>query len=556
MKFKELTDSDKEYIKKIYWDKNLSWEDKMDILGDFIGKGSRTVRNWVKKLGLTEKEESESPELKQAKQRKFDKSKKRFLITWAQNDTPVHLRFFENMKAYAKEINADIHVIAGRYKNPTSVFTDKHHETWSDYVTPYLDAARHDIHRYVSIMSDVKVQPTAVNPMTGMQGMSAENSCIFGSPKVQMQMIPVLESAKPKMMLTTGACTLPNYTDSKAGKKGEFHHQLGFAIVEIKDKEIFFVRQVTADDNGDFMDLYYDVSFKGTEVAIKFESGNDKFDWIQAHCGAKPVELSGEHKIKRVKKIEACVLGDLHAGHHDPEVLKSTHDMLDKIKPKHVVLHDVFDGYSISHHDMKDPIAQYAKEIHGKNDLSKEIDEMYEVLDEFKRYDSVVIARANHDDFADRWVKNSDWKKQPTPKNNLLYARFMQLMMEEVKERPHDPRGVIPLLLLDDYPEFKTLGRRDSFKIMGWEVGLHGDIGANGSRGSLQQYRRLNTKVIVGHYHSPMRYDGAIAVGTSTHLRVGYNLGPSSWLQSHVIIHKNGKAQHINFIEGEFTTFE
>jgi hypothetical protein len=66
----------------------------------------------------------------------------------------------------------------------------------------------------------------------------------------------------------------------------------------------------------------------------------------------------------------------------------------------------------------------------------------------------------------------------------------------------------------------------------------------------------LNTKIVVGHYHSPGRKDGALAVGTSTHLRVGYNEGPSSWLQSHVIIHNDGRAQHINFIDGEFTTFK
>jgi hypothetical protein len=45
-------------------------------------------------------------------------------------------------------------------------------------------------------------------------------------------------------------------------------------------------------------------------------------------------------------------------------------------------------------------------------------------------------------------------------------------------------------------------------------------------------------------------------VGTSTRMRVGYNIGPSSWLQSHVIIHKDGRAQHINFIEGQYTTFK
>ena len=133
-------------------------------------------------------------------------------------------------------------------------------EFWHDDFLPYLDANRHDIHKYVSILSDIKIQPTAVNPMTGLQALSGINSCIFGSPKVQMEMIPVLEGNKPKMVLTTGAATKKNYTDSKSGKTGEFHHTFGFVIVEIKDDETFFIRQVTADDKtGNFTDLYYRV---------------------------------------------------------------------------------------------------------------------------------------------------------------------------------------------------------------------------------------------------------------------------------------------------------
>jgi hypothetical protein len=66
----------------------------------------------------------------------------------------------------------------------------------------------------------------------------------------------------------------------------------------------------------------------------------------------------------------------------------------------------------------------------------------------------------------------------------------------------------------------------------------------------------LNTKIIVGHYHAPGRKDGALAVGTSTHLRVGYNNGASPWLQSHVLIHNDGKTQHINFINSEYTTLK
>src|SRR5690606_36858083 len=101
-------------------------------------------------------------------------------------------------------------------------------------------------------MSDIKIQPTAVKPMTGFDSISGDNSCVFGHPKIQMKTISVLDNADPKMMLTTGACTVKNYTDSKAGQKGEFHHSLGFVIVEIKNKDVFFVRQVSAEDNGDF----------------------------------------------------------------------------------------------------------------------------------------------------------------------------------------------------------------------------------------------------------------------------------------------------------------
>jgi hypothetical protein len=397
-------------------------------------------------------------------------------------------------------------------------------EHWDAKVLKYLDANRHDIHKYVSILSDIKIQPTAVNPMTGLQGLSGINSCVFGSPKVQLEMIPVLDGNKPKMMLTTGAITKKNYTDSKSGKLGDFHHTFGFVIVEIKDDETFFVRQVTADDKtGDFTDLYYRVDKNG---------------------------------VNRIDEISAIVYGDIHYGHHDQKVLDATMGMLDKITPKHVILHDVFDGNSISHHEMKDPFIQYGKEMNGTNDLEKEIELMMNGLASFEKFENVVIVRSNHDDFLDRWLKNEDWKKQPTFKNSRLYMKFSDILLKQYGEDPYNVKGVIPFIINERFPKFNTLGRSSSYIVKGWELGQHGDHGSNGSRGSLLQFRKLNTKIIVGHYHSPGRKDGALAVGTSTKMRVGYNVGPSSWLQSHVIIHKDGRAQHICFIDGEYTTFE
>lgn len=558
MKFKSLTQENKDFIKKTYLDKSLTFNDRLTALAEYTGRSMRTVQTWISKLGLTEKSVEESPEFVKAQKKQFNKRKKKFIITWAQNNTPVDERFLRNLEAYADHINAAIHVIAGRYKNPTSIFQDRKHDVWDKKVQKYLDAARHDVHKYCSIMSDVKIQPTAVNPMTGMQGMSGINSCIFGSPKVQMEMIPVLHGCKPKMMMTTGACTVKNYTDSKAGKKGEFHHTLGFAIVEIKDDDTFFARQVMADNDGNFIDLYNEVEFEGEKIQLEFETVMEKLEWVTENLGADPYEWVGDSKMRTVDHIEACIFGDIHYGYEDDEVMNRSFELLAKLNPKHVVLHDVFDGSSISHHDIKDPFAQYRKEVKNKNSLKEEIEYMLNELEKFEEFENVVIVRSNHDDFLDRWLKNQDWKKQSTTKNSMEYMEYSQILLKQYAEADElvDIKGVIPELINQKYPEYITLKSNDSYIVKGWELAQHGHVGAHGTRGAFNQFRKLNTKIITGHTHTPGRKDGAVSVGTSTRLRIDYNIGPSAWLQSHAIIHKNAKVQHINFIDGEFTTMK
>lgn len=142
---------------------------------------------------------------------------------------------------------------------------------------------------------------------------------------------------------------------------------------------------------------------------------------------------------------------------------------------------------------------------------------------------------------------NSDWKCNI--KNSAEYIGFTKVLLENKA-----PKGIVPFILNRNFPDVTVLGRDESFKVKKWELGVHGDIGQNGSKGCLQQFRKLNTKIVVGHYHSPERKDGALSVGTSTKLRLDYNIGASNWLQSHVIIHNDGKAQHIIFIDGQCTT--
>ena len=63
-------------------------------------------------------EDSES--FKTASKRELS-NKKYYIITWEQNETPIHQELYSNILAYKEFLNAEMSVILGRYKNPTSV---------------------------------------------------------------------------------------------------------------------------------------------------------------------------------------------------------------------------------------------------------------------------------------------------------------------------------------------------------------------------------------------------------------------------------------------------
>ena len=473
---------------------------------------SGLLRSKRKKDGV---ENFDSKEFIDARKREYDKRRKTFIITYAQNATPVHSNFFRNIEAYAKYLNAGLHVIAGRYKNPTSIWSNnnKGDEYWDNKVVKYLDANRHNIHKHLQILSDVKVPPTASNPLSGLNSVSGLESCIIGHPRQHLKSLPILAGYPHKLLLSTGACTVENYTDSKAGKKGEFHHTLGFIIIEL-DGEHFHVRQISADDKGNFYDL-----FKRVKNGI----------------------------VKKNKKgCEAAILGDIHVTHNDPKATSKFFSLLNYMKPNHTIIHDLLDCESISHWDTKDPFRMMQKEEGDLWDMQKEIDLMLKWTEAHLKY-NLVIVRSNHDDMFDRWLKLSDWRKI---NNKRVYLNSAKILADEPVAQE---KGVLSYIVENAFGnKVKTLGLDDSYRVLGWELGMHGHIGANGSRGSANQFKLMNTKTITGHTHQPIKLDGHMSVGTMTHLRVGYNKGLSSWMQTNILIYPDGKAQHLHFVNGKY----
>ena len=456
---------------------------------------------------------AESSELFQDAKQRETEDKQTFLISWAQNATPIHKNFMKNLKAYANDLDAGLHIVAGRYSNPTSVFADKDQDWWSPEVVPYLDAARHNIHKYMQILSDVKIPPTASTPLSGLNSITGLESCIVGHPRQQVKSLPIFDGYPCKLLMSTGACTVANYTDSKSGKKGEFHHSIGFTIVEL-DGENFHVRQVSADEKGNFYDLFKRVK-------------NGKV-------------------LENVEGCEAAILGDIHIAHNDEKATAVSFKLLDEMKPNHTMLHDIVDCESISHHEEQDPFRVMQKEDNGTGDLKKELEIMLQWAEARLKYNLVVV-RSNHDDFLDRWLKTTDWRKDRN-KRMFLYGANI-LANQAVAQK----KGVISYLLDNAFgDQIKTLGLDDSYRVLGWELGVHGHVGANGSRGSANQYKQMNTKMVTGHTHSPSRQDGHMCVGTLSGLRVGYNKGASSWMHANALIYPDGKAQLVYIVGGKY----
>lgn len=457
----------------------------------------------------------EPKQYKDATKRKLNKSKY-YLITWAQNNTPIHKEFWANLQAYSKFLGAEIHVVLGRYRNPVTLNGIDSEEFWDKEVLPYADAHRHNIHKNLQLLSDIKVQPTASSPLSSLEGVSGQQSCIIGHPKRQFKVIASLEGIEQKMMFTTGAVTQRNFTDSKAGKKGEFHFSYGFVIVEIKDKDVFFIRQVSANNDGTFTDLIHKVK---------------------------------DSSVTKIKSIEYYNVGDRHNGVHCLLVEKQQEKLLNYFKPKHTIVHDITDGYSVNAHIEKDPIAKYQQYIEGKNLIKQEIDNLFGWVDRWLKYNLVCIS-SNHQDWFDRYIRYQDWKKDIA--NAMEYIEFSKILLSGKA-----PNGIIAYLLKQKYSnKIKIVSRNDSFKINKISH-HHGDFGINGAKGSAMSFKKLSTKQDIGHGHTPFVEEGVYGLGTSTELRLGYNLGASNWKQADIICHKDSKRQHIIFqgSKKEFTTF-
>jgi len=449
-----------------------------------------------------------------------------FVITCAQNGTPKHADFWKALEQYCNHRSAGLFVIPIRYKNPTSRWTAAQEgaDVW-DVPSKYLLNTRLNLCKNLEVLGDIRTQPTASSPLDGFEAITAGESGILGHTKLQLRTVATPQGRLPKILTTTGACTVPNYTDSKAGKLGEFHHTLGAAVVEVRGNT-FHLRQLNAHKSGTFYDL-------------------ETFYGAGGHSQAAERPLS-------------LTLGDTHVRAVDPAVERATDEMAQVLRPLNIVWHDLCDGYAFNHHLVKSPFAPIERAAIGAASIRQEVWDSFEyVLKHTPRDATGIIVPSNHNDFLQKWIEMNDWRLVPplerefyletalalsrlAAKGDGFHAEKLNAFIYWAKQRFANAKNVRVL----EYDESCMLGEI--------EHGLHGHKGPNGARGTLKNLRRIGVKTNSGHAHSPGIDEGAYRAGTSTRLRLGYNSGPSSWLNTHILTYANSKRTLINIINGEW----
>jgi len=451
---------------------------------------------------------------------------RRYVVTYAQNATGLHDDFWAALLQFADHRDAKILVVGGMYKNPTSPWEaqeDVGFRWWDPRVEPFRISGPVRLAAHL-VVESTSIQPTAVTPLTGFEAFTGRATTIFGHPKIQLTCVATTERGAARILATTGACTLQNYSQSKAGAKGHKHHVFGAAYLEVDREERVFVRQINAEADGSFIDLEERFTPHGVEPA--------------------PAPL-------------ALVLGDVHLDVRDEPTenayLWGDSGVAKTLRPAQVLAHDLLHFGRRSHHSRNDPDHRFDTYLNGMDPVEEEVDDAVAWLDRLHEETGadVVVVASNHDEAFDRWLREGDVRNDPA---NAKYFHRMRAAQLEAREREGH---WVPAFELAYREKGRGQGvrfheRDEPLRIADIECSQHGDKGLNGARASLASFAKLGERVIVGHSHTPGIRDGAYQVGVVGAYDQGYNAGPSSWRHASALIYANGKRTLIFAVDGRW----
>lgn len=467
---------------------------------------------------------------------------KRYLFTSAQNGTKLPKSLWQNIKVLAEHYDAQIHVARFTYiKSGLGARGDKARVLkkerlyggvdlwWDKELEPYFSDERLEVAPGLVWCGEMNILPTAVNPLSGLQVYTGRKSGIFPHVKIAMESIPSMRDDPTKFNYTTGAITMRNYIQRKAGLKAEFHHCYGALLVEVDSDGDWFCRQINADSTGTIYDL--DVRVKNGEVTTD-------------------------------NRLEAITWGDVHVAQIDTSIEKLAWDkggILDTLRPKEQHFHDVLDFRGRSHHELKNPYAMFKHHISGDENVR---DEVFNVgsffINSYRPWCKGVVMDSNHHTHLGRWLQEQNGLKDPV---NAEYWIAMQARVYALlrKGAPINYlKEALKLASLADIDRLALFMNEDDSYIIcpdasgGIECNIHGHNGVSGSRGTPNQFAKMGRKANTAHTHKAGILDGVYTNGTCAILNPDYVRGPGAWSHTLTATYRNGKRALITMYNGKW----
>lgn len=456
---------------------------------------------------------------------------KRAIVFAVQNATPAHKEFWQIIRNKARRDKREIFAIPLRYKNPTSTWTgsQSNAEHWAAEFSEVMWSRRLPFNDNLTLFADVPTQPTAARPLSSFDAVSGPNSAIYGHTKLESTIVPVPSGKMGKLLTTTGAATVPNYTLTKLGKVGEFHHSLSALLVDMDGDGKFYVRQ-----------FHYSTTHNS------------------ATDGVMGLTYHPNGRCSKAPRPLALGCGDIHVDYIDPAVWAATEELIERLQPKAVVLPDLLDSYAVNPHHLKDPFIGAAKFDAGRHDIRAEVQRAIgwtnQRAADFNKIDWLVQA-SNHNDMLRRFMaRDFDWRVDHANSEfgleTALYMRRNAKITEKGAEYP-DPLHYW-FRQMGAEKNVRLLDLDESFAPGGIEHGLHGDIGANGAKGSRKAFAHMGNKSVTFHTHSDYIYEGNYGAGTKTRLRLEYNHGLNGWTNADVLTQWDSKRQIVRYIDGKY----
>jgi hypothetical protein len=432
-----------------------------------------------------------------------------YVVTSVVNGIPIAPKVLESLEGYCADKGYQLIVMGIDYAYSSGA--DEVGDKVNPRVVDYLLTDELVLNNKVRLLGNLQLSPTAENPLTGLNPLTRGLTTIVPHTQLALESIANSPSERAIFLYSTGAITQAIYSDTKAGHKAKFHHSISGLVVEFDSDNNFYIRTLPIDKNANIFDLGYCYPASG----------------------------------KVSPAISNLVLGDSHVGYVDKDNDQAIRKLIENLPLKEsLVLHDVFDGSSINHHELDNPVAN----PRNFSSLSDEYKEVANYINSFvSDFSEVLIVDSNHHDFIAKWVLAADWKKLKGNHSNQV--EYLEAALALTKGCSNLLEEAIEMHL---HYSVQFLSSDEPYFIEGIDVSQHGHLGSGGARGSAVTFNKLGYKTVTGHTHSARINKSNYTNGTSSELQLPYMKGLSSHSHTHTLIYDGGKRQMFTTYKGKY----